>query len=431
MVRSSLFLLLAACSLAQPRSQHDSLDPAFGKIAFDQWLSQPAQSALHCTATASHAELSFYQRLQSRIEVKVDGRELQDRRKGTLEFFLQISDRDEIRYQDDGNVELTKLDENVKAANLEYSQAAFFLPGEYRLAVVILDTATGEHGSCQSQFRVSPVRNDFLVNAWRDLPAVEFIAKEEPADEAYLPSVHGRLAWTAAVHSPVGLNVFLPMAPSQETQRSGSTATADLAALIPTLKVISQTGSSFISEHVEVLDLARRRIAFNQNDGNELDWQALKTSFGEANTASIDVRSLSDRHHGAQFFVSSVDVLLESSHPPCVLVVLSRPITFESGEDLQPISQRQSSCRVVYIRYHALHWPVRAFDDQRPFGQHRSPRMGGPFPPGYAVGQIDQLEQTLKPLNPRVFDVETPVEMAKALSELENLLLNPAAHSSR
>jgi hypothetical protein len=32
---------------------------------------------------------------------------------------------------------------------------------------------------------------------------------------------------------------------------------------------------------------------------------------------------------------------------------------------------------------------------------------------------IDQLEATLKPLAPRVFDVETPEQMAKALVEIE------------
>jgi hypothetical protein len=71
-------------------------------------------------------------------------------------------DRDGARYQDHGSIDLSKRDENIKAANLEYSQRAFFLPGDYRLAVAMLDTATGEHSSRQTQFRVAPRQRDLL-----------------------------------------------------------------------------------------------------------------------------------------------------------------------------------------------------------------------------------------------------------------------------
>jgi hypothetical protein len=67
------------------------------------------------------------------------------------------------------SIDLSKLDENIKAANLEYSQRAFLLPGEYRLAVAILDTATGEHSTRQAQFRVAPRQHDSrapLIPTW-------------------------------------------------------------------------------------------------------------------------------------------------------------------------------------------------------------------------------------------------------------------------
>jgi hypothetical protein len=159
-VRSFVLLFLSTAFVAQPPGQRGTLDPAFQKIPFDQW-----------------------------------------RGDGELVFFVQITDRDGARYQDHGSIDLSKLDENIKAANLEYSQRAFFLPGDYRLAVAILDTATGEHSIRQTQFRVAPRQRDLLPDAWRDLPPVEFIGKAESPDSWYLPDIHGRLRWAASVHS--------------------------------------------------------------------------------------------------------------------------------------------------------------------------------------------------------------------------------------
>jgi hypothetical protein len=384
-VRSFVLLFLSTAFVARPSGQCGTLDPAFQKIPFDQWLGEHQQARFRWTVSAPRAELSFHQRLMAPVEIRLDGRDLETRRgEGELVFFVQIMDRDGARYQDHGSIDLSKLDENIKAANLEYSQRAFFLPGEYRLAVAILDTATGEHSTRQTQFRVAPRQRDLLQDAWRDLPPVEFIGKAESPDSWYLPDIHGRLQWAASVHSPARVNVILNVAPSVPAPGSRRTQSGDLAALLPTLKVISQTGSSSLSERVELLDLARRRAVFDQSDVVVLDWPRLKASLGEANTSSIDVHSLSERHHDAQFFVSQVRKLLRTSEEPCVLVVLTKPVAFESGEDLEPVSlESLPACSVVYIRYRAPVQSVPPFD-----------RTDGRTGPGYAHGWSHDPQST-------------------------------------
>jgi hypothetical protein len=433
MVRSFVLLFLSTAFVAQPAGHSGTLDPAFEKIPFDQWLSERDQIRLRWAASVPRAELSFHQRLMAHIEIKLDGRDLESRRgDGQLVLFVQITDREGARYQDHGSIELGKLDENIKAANLEYAQHAFLLSGDYQLAVAILDTATGEHSTRQAQFRVAPPQHDLLPDAWRDLPPVEFIGSEESPDSWYLPGIHGRLQWASSVHSPTRVNIILNVAPSVPVPGSRRTQSGDLAALLPTLKVLSQTGSSSLSEHVALLDLARRRAVFHQNDVHDLDWHRLKASLGEASTASIDVHSLSERHHDAQFFVSQVRSLLRASEEPCVLVVLTKPVAFEPGEDLEPVSlESLPACRVVYIRYRAPMQRVPPFGEQMG-GRGRGSRMGGPMnrnrPP---QDVIDQLEATLKPLGPKVFDVETPEQMSKALAEIEKALLIPDRQASR
>jgi hypothetical protein len=434
-VASILFLLfLGAAFAAQTSSiQPGILDPAFEKIPFDRWLGESDQTPFRWTAAVPRAELSFHQRLVARIEIRLDGRDLETRRgNGKLVFFLQVTDHEGTRYQNHGSIELSKLDENIKAANIEYSPRGFVLPGDYRLAVAILYTATGEHSTRQAQFHIAAPQHDLLPAAWRDLPAVEFINNQESPDSWYLPDIHGRLQWAASVHSPARVNIILNIAPSVPAPGSRRTQSGDLAALLPTLKAISQTGSSALSEHVALLDLARRRVAFHQDEVRDLDWPGLKASLGDANSASIDIHSLSERHHDAQFFVSQVRSLLRASDKPCILVVLTKAVAFDSGEDLQPISlEALPNCSVFYIRYRAPLEPNHAFG--RPMGERgRGPRMGRPMPVNRPAQDVfDQLEATLKPLRPKVFDVETPEQMMRALAAIEKALPDSNGESSR
>ncbi len=428
-----VFVSLGAAVLSAASGPRESIDPAFQRIPFDQWLGEHGQAPFRWTVAVPHGELSFHQRLMARLEVKVDGRGLESRRgDGELVFFYQITDRAGTRYQDHTSIQLSKLDENIKAADLEVTQRAFLVPGDYRLAVGVLDTATGEHSASQSQFRIASPHN-FLPDAWHDLAPVEFIGNQEPPDGWYLPGIHGRLQWAASVHSPARINIILNVAPSVPVPGSHKTQSGSLAALLPTLKVISQTGSPALSEHVELLDLARRRAAFQQDQVHDLDWPRLKASLEEASTASIDVHSLTERHHDAQFFVSQVRTLLRASEKqPCVLVVLTNPVAFESGENLEPVStEALPACSVFYIRYHEPVPRVSPFDQQMGGRGWGSRRGGGPIRNRPPQEVVDQLEATLKPLGPKVFDVATPDEMTKALAEIEKSLLAMDGQSSR
>jgi hypothetical protein len=420
-VRISVFLSLAATLVAPLSAQRGTLDPAFEGIPFDQWFSEQDQAHFRWTVKVPHAELSFHQRLASSIDIKLDGQDLESRRShGKLGLLIQIKDVEGTRYQEHGSIELSKLDPDVKAANIDYSQRAFFVPGDYQLAVAIVDPATGEHSASQLQFKVPAPAHGWLTDAWRDLPAVEYIGNDVSPESWYLPNIRGRLPWAAAVHSPARLNVILNVAPS----RRGS---SDLGALLPSLKVISHSGSSAVSEHVALLDISRRRSVFDQDEVHELDWPRLKASLGEANTASIDLHSLADRHEDAQFFVSQVRRLLRASaDKPCVLVVLTKPVSFDSGEDREPISlEALPPCHVFYLRYHAPQ--VRSFGPQMG-GMGRRSRMGGGPGGGPMMSNqtqqenFDQLESTLKPLSPKVIDVETPQQVTKALTEIEKSL---------
>lgn len=432
MIRCFILLYAVGALTAQPAGPSGSHDPSFEKYPFDRWLGETDPWRIHWTLKVPHAELSFHQRLKGAVEVSLDGRDLEPRRgNNKLLLLVQISDQAGIHYQDHGEVDLSRLDDNIQAANLQYTWSAFLLPGDYRLAVAIVDTATGEHSTRQAQFRVGPPPRELPPDTWRDLPAVEFVGKQDPPEGWFLPDIHGKLAWGAAVHSPAHLNVILNVAPSVPVPGARRTPSGDLSALLPTLKAISQTGSSSVSEHAELLDLARRKTVFDQKAGHDLEWPRLKDSLGESSTASIDVHSLAERHHDAQFFVSQVRSMLRASEEPCVLVVLTSPVAFESGEDLEPVSlEALPACHVFYIRYTPAQ-QVRPMERQMA-GRGRGRMGGGPMGrTARPLPIVDQLEGTLKPLKPKVFDVEKPEQVTKALAEIEKALAGSEAHSSR
>jgi hypothetical protein len=72
---------------------------------------------------------------------------------------------------------------------------------------------------------------------------------------------------------------------------------------------------------------------------------------------------------------------------------------------------------VVYIRYTPAIPRAAANPFDRQMGGRRG-RMGGPMQRGRALPEIDQLEGTLKPLKPKVYDVEKPEQITKAMAEI-------------
>jgi hypothetical protein len=419
LIRQLLIVVFAAPFVA---AAADTLDPSFEKVPFNQWLTESPNPAFHWKAHVPRAELSFHQRLESSVEIELDGADLQTRRAhGHLVFFVQMIGSDGARFQNHSSIDLSEVDENIKAATIDIAQKAFFLPGDYQLAAAIFDVSSGEHSTLQESFRIASPSADFLPNAWRSLPAVEFIGSQLSPDSWYLPEIKGRLEWASSLQSPARLNVVLNIAPSVAERGTRATPSSGLPALLPVLKVLTETGSPALSESVDLLDLGHRKDVFHQEGARELDWALLKGSLANADTASIDIHALSDSNHEAQFFVSEVRRLLRASEKPDVLVVLSTAVAFEQGEDLEAISlEALPPTRVFYIRYRAPE--SRPVFNPQMGGRGR--RMGGPMvrTQPYSRDVIDQLEATLKPLHPKLIEVETPEQITKALREIRNAL---------
>src|SRR6185369_2530879 len=80
--RSLLALLtlgLAGISTA-PAQGNGAPDPVFSVVPFERWLAEGSPTALRWSVRVGAAALNNHQRLQSRVEIQVDGNELVSRK---------------------------------------------------------------------------------------------------------------------------------------------------------------------------------------------------------------------------------------------------------------------------------------------------------------------------------------------------------------
>ncbi len=401
------FVLCGCAALAQDGSR----DRAFAAVPFDEWLAGSEQPRIRWTTRVPPVELSNFQRLRARVDIQVDGEEVAKRRgRGFLVMLVQFNDSEGRVYQTHKAIDLQEIKETAGKMNFIYSQDAFVLPGDYRISLGIFDTDTGDHSVTQRMLHVAPLKNDPLPAAWRDLPPVELL--HDAPDAGLLPSLTGRLNLPLETRRPVQVEVLV--------NASGQAAKSNWGELIPALSVLSDIKVPNGALNVVLLDLARQKVVFEQNGARGLDWRKLEAGFKEADPKVIDVHSLEKRGRSAQFFVKQVGQrIADAGDPVRGVIVLTGPTAFDSGENLHAIELgAKPAGKLFYIRYHS---PVpkpefRPTYEEPRYGRRQIP-PGLPKAPALAE-PIDQLERTVKPLDPRVFDVYTPEQFRKALGTL-------------
>lgn len=361
-----LFVLFSVAAAGQGFAQGGSPDPVFATVPFDRWLAGGEQAQIRWTVGVSAGALFDHQRLRAEATIQVDGKELVKRRgEGQLLMLVQFNDSEGRAYQAHGTLDLQNVTEAAGAQYFVYTQDVLVLPGEYRISLALVDTATGEHSFARRMLRVAPLKNDPLPGAWRDLPPLEFLPAVDPPDKWFLPSLTGRLHLPLETRRPVRIELLVNLTPSEEqASASRRLQNPNLGVLISALKVISQVEVRNGSLDVAVLDLTRRRVSFEQNNVRDLDWPQLKASLKEADSNLIDVRSLENRKQNAEFFAAEVSRRIEaaagplgqqSGEPLRIFIVLSGPMVFAYGEHPQPIHPANNpNCRVFHIRYHSL-----------------------------------------------------------------------------
>lgn len=409
-----IFLVLCILLSVTATCQNVLPNPQSGRVPFEKWMAEGPRHQLPWKVMLWPERLSSHQRLLSYIEIFVPGKELIKRSgKGRLIASVQVTDSLGHIYQDDGALDLDPSHPATKDMDAFFAWAVFILPGDYKVALALYDSETGEHNLTQRSLKIAPLKKDPLPEAWRDLPSVEFLERTEKFDSSYHPEIRGRLHLPLEAQRPLKIDLLVNLTPSEILTGSHRAYNFNLRALIPILKTFSQIDVSNGIVNLATLDLTRQKVSFEQSNINvtQLDWAELRDVLTAADPSKIDVRSLQDRKYNAAFLRDEIARRIpsheesQSTAPMRVIILLSSSVAFNARAGLKEIElPRECDCLVYHLRFDWWNSRLAAFDD---------------------------IDKVLKPLKLRKFSASSAREVRKALAVmLEEISRASATDSS-
>lgn len=409
------FLLIALAAPAQrgPASQ-------FQRYPFDEWASENAKPQIRWKVAIEPAKLSPHQRLITKLHVTVDGTELQKRQgKGQLILMVRFEDAGGRRYQTGNQTPVSQVSQGDKFHQLDYNVSAFVLPGDYTVSVAVCDARTLEHSFLRERLHVGEIRQDVLPEAWKGMPAVEFLPEAPTPDAWFLPQLRTRVRTSVETARPVRVELLVNTTPSE--MGSVHSFRRNMELILPSLKVLMGIEPTDGSTGLRVIDLSRRAVSYEKTDLQRFDWGGgfgrggwmrgdwlkLRAAFPETAGATVDTKTLAGQRRMLEYFAEqmkepfgSLDGGVDAAR---VLIVLSAPVFF-AQQDPPALPDLGAGARVFYISY--------------------SPIARVETPSGVTVGQrplylfADDVEKLLKPAGARVFRVSKPEEFRRAMGAI-------------
>ncbi len=388
-----------------------------------QWLAENHAPQIRWSLDTPAATLSTHQRLIQRINIRLDGKEIEKRRGGHLTAFVEYRDSSGGVWQNHIDVDSATMQSATQRQYIDIAFYAFVLPGDYSVGMAVCDPKTLEHSAAVRKIHVAPLKTDPLPHAWDGLPPVDMIpAGLEPPDIWFLPDIETRLNLPLETKRPVHIQLLLNATASGRGEGSAAAVRENMSVLIPALKAFTQLrlgkGSSI---DAAMLDLTRRQVAFSQKGVQTLDWDSLRKFFLVTNPGIIDIHTLAGRMKMLGFFRDEITQRLAARADGAaqVVIVLSGPAFFEDQEPVeQAIAAADPGRQLIYIRYRTFQAP-RRYPPNSPLGRGRFTAMR--LPPPNAEGLIppmseDDLQKTAEPLNARIFDAASTAQFRRILA---------------
>jgi hypothetical protein len=368
--------------------------------------------------------LSVHQRMFVHLEIDVPGSELVKRSgDGELIGLVQVIDQHGNRYHDYGRIELSPMKSGLEKQTLQSTWEAFALPGRYKARILLFDKRSEEYNFTEIELKVPALKRDPFPQIWEGVPGWEFWAplKELP-DSLYRPDIESRLNLRLRTRQPIDVDILADLTPSDLFHGSTRFYERFLAVALPLVKDLSQMQVSNGSLHVAALDLSRRKITFEQDDGRALNWPALRRVVAlENGPGSVDVARLKEKHEDPDFLRDEVlrrlslpseaddhaadhqgkllgkDVAERTGKPlPApfhVFIIVGSPMDFYAFHHFPQVDPALAeNCVVYYLQY----------------------EIYGP----YATGALGKVRKMLKPLTIHTIKVRSGESVREALGRI-------------
>ena len=358
-----MFALLAVCAAAHAtaQAQQPPEQVPVTQATFDGWVAQGLVEQIPWRPRAYYVGLSGHQRLVAQIDVDVPIRELLRRpREGRISLLVEVADSLGHKYGNFGVLNLSEIQEEGKKDDMRSSWRAFVLPGEYHVTLALYHSATGEHNLAQRTLVAPRLAHDPLPQAWRNLPAVEFLAPIPGSDLDFFfrPDLSSRLYLPLATQQPVQVHILADFTTSDLFGGSHFAYLHYLSAVLPTLKTFSQIEVARGSVDVATLNLTEQQVSFEQRDVKDLDWPRLKKTLAGLDPGRISAHTLAAKHLTPALLKKEVarrggaSGTGNSDDPLQVFIVITSPLGVYSfrGMSDDPLPGN-CHCVLYYVQY--------------------------------------------------------------------------------
>ena len=402
-----------------------SIESIFAGSPFEKWQVEGTHQDVPWKVKMSADKLSFHQRLIALIQIDVPVSELLKRKEDNqITFLVSVRNGQGVSARNFGLLDMNNFKQEMKGSDVEFSWVAFAVPGQYELSVAMWDKKSGEHNFMTRLFHVDAYKNDPQPEMWRNANGFEFWP-ESPDQTVYLlhPDIQDRLYLPLKTKRPIDLELLLDLTPSAEIFRGNvSYYNRYLFGVVPMFKVFSQIDVLNGSHSAAVLDLVHKKVSFEQNGGNDLDWAKFsKVLVPENNPATVSVKELQDRKQSPVFLREQIVRRLskpglsdpawqerkQGEKPLHVFVLIGGPMDMYSFPQLPAIETgNEEDCLIYYLQFNFFERPVTA----------RRRRFH--FEGEGITGAVGNVEKMLKPLKVRTFQVRSADEVRHALAKV-------------
>jgi VWFA-related protein len=376
----------------------------FRTLPFDRWLAEEERTQIPWKLDVRALGLSVYQRLCAMVKFQFDGQEIYKRGEdGDILFQVRFSDSAKHQFDFEGIIEVAKVyGPSLPEMKLTYWVDALVLPGTYDVSIVAYHTATRERTVAHRSVRVAPLANDPLPQLWRSFPPVEFVNDTRLPRAWFAPGIAEPFNVSVRTLQPIRVDVIA--------------ATGSDMWVIPALKIFSQISFDHGSAAAAVIDYGRSEVSFEQSDLHDLDWNHLD----EGGLPGWEPRGPLTKDDAGFLRAELTRRLSKNSSGSAgttrhVVVVLSGPTNFDHKADVSGIKlDHPCDCRVYMIRLPS--WvDLKKLRDWEGIPLRDGDLAANSYPTRYLP---DGLDKIMKPLNPKVFMVNSPMDFRRAFASL-------------
>ena len=413
-----LWVVFACPMVLSSEAEDPTVDAKFAAVPYEEWVKAGARAELPWHTRITAPELTLHERLASRVQVDVDGNELLKRCcEGEEVALLEIHDQQGRTYRNYAAKSLKDVQPGFSGVVIDLSWQVFLLPGDYEVAIALYYSGRAGHSLVKERLHVAELKRDPLPDAWRGLPSVEFCDPQpEGINEFVLPNIRGRLNLPAAASHSLHLGVVENVTPYPSQRRHTKDYMAWLGNLLPILKTLGQVDVRKGTMDISLLDFTRSRAVFEQQvaEREGISWGDLRSALAANPANLVDVHDLPGQEHFGDFFESIISTKLASRNDDeatRVLIVISGRMDLGNKRPIAIPIATGGKFEVFYLRCDL---------------ENRVPRTTWLY--GREIQQnriaierlVDGVGDALKPVKPRVFEIDSPMALRVAVATILN-----------